>query len=158
KTVVTPSHAPADLVTLAPEQRNRVTTRTVSEGDVPVRATVPGRVEFDANRVTPFFAQLSGRIVRLEAEVGMSVREGQVLGMLDSPDVVAMQAEYQQALSSVRAARTSVEQAERTHERASKLADVEAIPRRDLQEAEVAEAHAREDLRRAEAAVVAARG
>lgn len=152
------SHQWTDLVTLAPEQEKTIAVVPVAQHDIPVRATVPGRIDFDANRVTPLFAQFSGRIVRLDVEVGVSVHAGQTLGILDSPDVVSMQAEYQEALSTARAARTSVDQSARTHQRAAKLAVVEAIPQRELQDAEVAEAHAREDLRRADASIAAARG
>jgi cobalt-zinc-cadmium efflux system membrane fusion protein len=153
-----PSGHALDTVTLAPEQRPSVISTSVAHGDVPVRASVPGRIEFNANRVTPVFAQFSGRVVRLDVEVGTSVREGQTLAMLDSSDVVGMQADYQEAQAAVRAARTGHDQAVRTRDRATRLAGVEAIPLRELQEAQAAETRAAEDLRQAEAKLGAARG
>lgn len=152
-----------DEIALGPEQQANVATSPVVAGDLPVRTSVPGRVDFNENRVTPVFAQFGGRIVRLEAETGLSVREGQVLGMLDSSDIVAIQSEYQRAraehrqcLAAERTARTSFELAARTRERATRLAAVEAIPQRELLEAEASEANARADLERAQAAVLAA--
>src|SRR5689334_16486417 len=145
-----PSDAP-DTVTLAVAQRASVVSSAVAHGDVPVHASVPGRIEFNANRVTALFAQFSGRVVRLDVEVGTPVSEGQTIAMLDSPDVVGMQADYQEALAAVRAARTSHEHAGRTRERASRLATVEAIPLRELQEAQLAETRAGEELQQAEA-------
>jgi len=151
------SPQPSDEVTLAPEQQSRVTVSPVTKGTIPVRAAVPGRVDFDANRVTPLFAQFAGRVVRVDAEVGMVVREGDVLGMLDSSDVVSLQAEYQEARAAMRAALASADHAVRAQGRAARLVAVDAIPRRELQDAEVAAAHATEDLQRAEAALAAAR-
>ena len=153
-----PSARPSDTVTLAPEQRASVVSSSVALSDVPVRASVPGRIEFNANSVTALFAQLSGRVVRLDVEVGTPVSGGQTIGFLDSPDVVGMQADYQEALAATRGARASHEHAGRTRERASRLAGVEAIPLRDLQEAQVAEARSGEELQQAESRLAAARG
>jgi membrane fusion protein, heavy metal efflux system len=154
----TTSRQVADTVKLAPEQRSSVISTSVARGDVPVRASVPGRIEFNANRVTAVFAQFSGRVVQLDVEVGTSVREGQTLAMLDSSDVVGIQADYQEALAAVRAARTSHDQSVRTRDRAKRLADAEAIPVRELQEAQVSESRAAEDLRQAATKLAAARG
>src|SRR5262245_13601539 len=79
-----------DEVALEPEQQANITTDTVKIGNLPVRTSVPGRVDFDENHMTPVFAQFAGRIVRLDAEVGFSVREGQVLRMLDYYDCVGL--------------------------------------------------------------------
>jgi cobalt-zinc-cadmium efflux system membrane fusion protein len=161
--VISKPSVPASTVVLSPEQRANVLTEIVKPADLPVRVAVPARVEFNANRVTPLFAQFAGRVVRLDVEVGMSVREGQILGMLDSPEIVGIQSDYQracadlqQALAAERTARTALGLAARTRERAARLVSVEAIPLREAQEAEAAEAHATEELQRARAAVVAA--
>src|SRR5262249_43053714 len=142
-TIAKADSTPPDAIVLEPEQRANVLTDIVKVGDLPVRTTVPGRGGFNENRVTPLFAQFAGRVVRLDAEVGLSVRTGQVLGMLDSSDIVGIQsdyqraqADYQQALTAERTAHTSLDMATRTRERAAKLAAVEAIPQRELQEAE----------------------
>lgn len=155
--------APTDEITLDPEQRQNVATDVVKVGDLPLRTSVPGRVDFNENRVTPLFAQFAGRVVRLDAEAGTAVKEGQVLGMLDSSDIVGIQSDYQraqadhqQALVAERTAKTSLDLAVRVRERAARLAAVEAIPQRELQETEASEAHAREDLQRAQAAIAAA--
>lgn len=153
-----PTATSSGTVTLAPEQRASVTVARVAQVSVPLRTTVPGRIDFNADHVTPLFAQLSGRVVRLDGEVGAPVRQGQVLGMLDSPDIVAMAAEYQQAAATLRVAQTSLNQATQTRQRAARLAQVEAIPLRDLQGAQAEEARASDELRRAQAAQASARG
>src|SRR5207302_481030 len=102
---ISASSAAADTVTLEPGQTASVISTAVAHGDVPVRASVPGRIEFNANRVTPVFAQFSGRVASLAVEVGSSVREGQPLAMIDSSEAVAVEADFQQALAAARTAR-----------------------------------------------------
>ncbi len=159
----TPPAASSDTIVLASEQQKHVVAAAVESVDLPVRTAVPGRVDFNENRVTPLFAQFSGRVVRLDAEVGMSVRQGQVLAMLDSPDIVGIQSDYQraqadseQAAGAERTARVALDAANRARQRAVRLAAVEAISQRELQEAEVAESHAKEELQRTQSAVAAA--
>jgi len=120
--------------------------------------TAPGKVAFNGNKVTPVFSQFSGRIVKLAAEVGTPLRIGQVIGTIDTPDIVSMQGDYLQALSTVRSAQTTLDLAKRTGERTSRLAAAEAVPQRDLQQAVADESRAADDLQRAEAALAAARG
>jgi cobalt-zinc-cadmium efflux system membrane fusion protein len=160
----TPSAAVAsDTIALALEQRTQVVVAPVEAVDLPVQTAVVARVDFNENRVTPLFVQFAGRVVRVDAEPGASVRQGQVLAVLDSPDIVALQSDYlraradqEQAAAAERTAQSSLDLATRTRERADRLATVEAIPQRELQEAQVAEAHAREELRRAQSGVAAA--
>ena len=154
---ISASSAAADTVTLEPGQTASVVSTAVAHGDVPVRASVPGRIEFNANRVTPVFAQFSGRVVSLAVEVGSSVREGQPLAMIDSSEAVAVEADFQQALAAARTARISHDQSVLTRDRATRLAEVEAIPTRELQEAQASETRAGEDQRQAEARLAAAR-
>jgi cobalt-zinc-cadmium efflux system membrane fusion protein len=154
---ISSSSAAADTVTLEPGQTANVVSTAVAHGDVPVRASVPGRIEFNANSVTPVFAQFSGRVVSLAVEVGSLVREGQPLAMIDSSEAVGMEADFQQALAAARGARISHDQSVLTRDRATRLAEVEAIPKRELQEAQASETRAAEDLRQAEARLAAAR-
>ncbi|MCV5682361.1 efflux RND transporter periplasmic adaptor subunit, partial [Escherichia coli] len=78
--------------------------------------STPGKVAM--RRMTPVFSQFSGRLVQLRAEVGDHVRAGQVLGTIDSPDIVGLESDYQQSLAALASARTSFELAKRTRERA----------------------------------------
>jgi cobalt-zinc-cadmium efflux system membrane fusion protein len=152
------TEAPTTAATLSPEQLSAVAVEVVQIRTVKSDVTAPGRVVFNGNGVTPVFSQFSGRLVRLDAEVGATVRRGQVIGMIDTPDIVSSEADYQQALSNERTARTSLDLATRTRERAERLLAAEAIPQRDLQQAQADESHAKDDLERAQSAVKAARG
>jgi cobalt-zinc-cadmium efflux system membrane fusion protein len=155
---VSDSETNSTLTTLSPEQRAAIAvevaqTRTL-QGDV----TAPGKIAFNGNRVTPVFSQFSGRVVRLTSEIGATVSAGQTIGMIDTPDIVAMQSDYLQALTTERTARTTLNLAMRTRERAERLADAEAIPKRDLQQAQADESRAGDDLQHALSAIAAARG
>jgi len=132
------SETKSSFATLSPEQRAAIAvevaqTRTL-QGDV----AAPGKIVFNGNRVTPVFSQFSGRVVRLMSEIGTTVRSGQAIGMIDTPDIVGMQSDYR--------------------ERAARLAEAEAIPKRDLQQAQADESRAADDLQRAQSAIAAARG
>lgn len=145
-------------INLSPEQRAAVAFEVVQKRSVQTEVAVPGKVAFNGNRVTPVLSQFSGRIVKLDALVESTVRAGQMLGMIDTPDIVGMQSDYQQAVSAERSARTTLDLAKRTRERSERLAAVEAIPQRDLQQAQADESHAADDLKRAQSAVAAAQG
>lgn len=151
------SEVSATGTTLSPEQLSAVAVEVVQSRTVRADVTAPGKVIFNGNGVTPVFSQFSGRLVRLDAEVGMIVRRGQMIGTIDTPDIVSSEADYQQALTNERSARTALDLATRTRERAERLAAAEAIPQRELQQMVADESHAGDDLRRAQSAVEAAR-
>lgn len=152
------SEASTTTATLSPEQQASVSVEVAQLRTISTDVVAPGAVAFNGNAVTPVFSQFSGRLVRLDAEVGMTVRKGQVLGTIDTPDIVASEADYQQALTNERTARTALDLATRTRERSERLTAAEAIPQRELQQAQADEARARDDLQRAQSAIEAARG
>ncbi len=148
----------ASSITLSPEQRAAIAVEVVQKRSVQTDVTVAGKIVFNGNKVTPVLSQFSGRIVKLDAVVESTVRAGQVIGTIDTPDIIGMQSDYQQSLSAERSARTTFDLAKRTRERAERLAASEAIPQRDLQQAQADESHAADDLKRAESAIAAAHG
>jgi membrane fusion protein, heavy metal efflux system len=157
KTETPASSETTSSITLSPEQRSAIAVEVVQKRSLETDVTVPGKIVFNGNKVTPVLSQFSGRIVRLDAVVESTVRAGQVLGTIDTPDIVGMQSDYQQSLTAERSARTTLDLAKRTRERAERLAAAEAIPQRDLQQAQADESRAADDLKRAESAIAAAR-
>ncbi len=147
-----------DGIRLTPEQQATISVEVVQRTNVQMDVAAPGKVAFNGSRLTPVFSQFGGRLVRLDAEVGALVRAHGILGMIDTPDIVGMQSDYLQALTTERSARTTLDLARRTRERTERLVSVEAVPQRDLQQARVDESRATDDLQRAEAAVVGTRG
>jgi len=155
---VSDSESNSTLTTLTPEQRAAIAIEVAQTHTLQGEVTAPGKIAFNGNRVTPVFSQFSGRVARLLPEIGATVSSGQTIGMIDSPDIVGMQSDYLQTLTTERSARTTLNLAMRTRERAERLAEAEAIPKRDLQQAQADESRAGDDLQHALSAIAAARG
>ena len=147
----------ASAIQLSPDQTLNISVEIVQRHSVAGEVKSPGKVAFNGNQISPVLTQFSGRLVKLLAEVGQNVHAGQILGSVETPDIVQPQADYQQSLANERTAQTSLENLIRTRERAERLVKVEAIPLRELQQAQVDEKHAREDLERSRQAITAAR-
>lgn len=140
-----PASAPGTLLLQPPPPHLQVeAVRTTPEGGV--EAT--GRVAFDDARVSRVASPLSGRVLQLVARPGDRVRRGQALLLIASPDAEA-------AVADLTAAQADLQLAEKGLERARRLWQEQAIPRKDLQQAEgdavkaraaVARAHARLDV------------
>src|SRR5215813_8754050 len=77
-------------ITLSPEQRAAIAVEVVQKRSVQTDVTVPGKIAFNGSRVTAVLSQFSGRIVKLDATVESTVRAGQVLGTIDTPDIVGI--------------------------------------------------------------------
>ena len=138
-----------DAIQLSPEQQAAISVETVQPTTLQLDVSTPGKIAFNADRITPVFSQFSGRLVRLSAEVGSEVRAGDTLATVDTPDVVSAEADYQQAIANEHTARSALELAMRVRQRAERLAAAEAIAARELQQAQADEARARDDLQRA---------
>lgn len=137
-----PAPPPGPLLLQPPPPGLQVeAVRATPEGGV--EAT--GRVAFDDSRVSRVASPLSGRVLELVARPGDRVRRGQALLVIASPDAEA-------AVADLTAAEADLHLAEKGLERARSLWDDQAIPRKELQQAEgdtvkaraaVARAHAR---------------
>lgn len=158
KTETPTANETTSAITLTPEQRAAVSVEVAQKQSVQADVMVPGKIAFNGNKITPVLSQFSGRIVKLDASVESTVKAGQVIGTIDTPDIVGIQSDYQQAVAAERIARTTVDLAKRTRERDERLAAAEAIPQRDLQQAQADESRAADDLKRAESAVAGALG
>ena len=144
-------------IKLTPDQRGQISVEVVQKRVVQGVVKSPGKIAFNSSQISPVLPQFSGRLIKLNAEIGNTVRAGQILGMIETPDIVQPQADYQQAVANKRTVQTTLEHAVRTRERDERLATAEAIPTRELQDAQVDEKHAREDLARSDQAINAAR-
>ncbi len=63
----------------------------------PVMEPLNGRIAFDENHTARVTSPVTGRALRIDAEIGDKVSAGQVLVELDSPDVGSAVAEYRKA-------------------------------------------------------------
>lgn len=104
---------------------------------------VTGTITYDANRVSHIGPRTDGRIVRLTADVGERVRDGQALAVLESPEVGQVRAEEHRAEALVKIAREN-------YDRERRLEQQGISSRKELLDAEA-------ELRRAEADLLSAR-
>jgi len=107
-----------------------------------------GVIRPDAQRSVTIRSRIAGRVLRVAADVGDKVASGQLLAVLEGPDVTAAQARYRTALAREAAAK-------RAAERGAKLLQIGAMSLAEVEsrnsEAEVAAAEAaaaRQDLTR----------
>ena len=129
---------------LSPQQLQaaQVTVTTVEQQTVNSHLSAPGRIAFDDSHVAHVFSPVSGRVVRIEAQIGQRVSKGAPLATLESPDVGAAAADFGKAEADLQAA-------ERELRRQRELVDAHAGAQRDLEAAQAARDRAAAELTRA---------
>jgi cobalt-zinc-cadmium efflux system membrane fusion protein len=90
---------------------------------------INGRIAWDDTRTSRVHTPVSGRVVDLRVLPGATVRRGDVLAVISSP-------EFGQAQSEARRADTDLQQAERTLARVRELHQAGVVPLKDMQAAE----------------------
>ena len=135
---------PPGVVTFAPNapQLSSIVVRSVRMEVMPVASPQAGRVAYDENHTTRISSPIAGRVLALHAEVGDSVRAGQALAELDSPDLGTAEADWQKA-------RADELRKQRAFERAKTLFDGEVLARKDFEGAQADADQARSETRRA---------
>lgn len=126
------SAADSSVLEANPEQYPlvKVETRNVAN-----QVVTNGSVTWDVTRSVPIASIAGGRVLDIKARLGDDVKVGQVLLVIDSPDLAGAQADYRRAVSSERLT-------EKSYERVKALYEHKAAPLKDVQQAE-------EDLQRA---------
>lgn len=129
---------------LSPQQMQagQVALAPVVEAPVAAELTSPGRIAFDDSHVAHVFSPVSGRVIRIEAQLGARVRKGAPLVTLDSPDVGMAAADMGKAEADLQAA-------ERELRRQRELVEAHAGAQRDLDAAQAARDRAVAELARA---------
>src|SRR6266481_705638 len=146
-----------DVIEATPEQMKEIRVETVHEQAIDLDLETTGKVGFNEDHFTPVLAPYNGRVLEVMGNKGDLVRAGQPLLVIDSPDLVATVNDLSQAASDVDKARIAVDQADKAAQRARNLHQQEALATKELQAAETDLAKAREDYRRAQAAVAVVR-
>ncbi len=129
---------------LSPQQMQagEVQLATVEEQPVVSELTAPGRITFDDSHVAHIFSPVTGRVARIEAQLGQRVRKGAPLVVLESPDVGV-------AAADVGKAEADLQAAERELRRQRELFEAHAASQRDLETAQAARDRAAAELARA---------
>jgi len=101
-------NAPANTgsnVTLTAEQRRNITIATVAPGRFHQTVNTTGVVDFDNDQATAMLAPFSGTVSQLLVEPGQSVRKGEALAKVVSPDYASAVSTYRKALVTAQNAR-----------------------------------------------------
>lgn len=93
--------------------------------------TANGTITFDANRSSVVAPRAEGRVITMQADLGMHVGRGSVLAILESADVGQARGELERA-------RATLEAAQKNHERERRLFDQMVSSQKELLEAEAA--------------------
>ena len=109
-----------------------------------VTVDLPARLVWNEERTQRIYAPFAGRVIRIAADVGQSVKPGTVLAQLASPDFGVAQAET--AKAQVDAGLT-----QKTLQRQRELFEAGIIARKDVDLAEADAARSHAEIRRAEA-------
>lgn len=75
----------------------KVKVAPLDEQDVDDVVLASGKVSFDDARVSHVFSPVSGRITRIQAQPGQRVKKGDVLAILESPDIGIASADLRKA-------------------------------------------------------------
>jgi cobalt-zinc-cadmium efflux system membrane fusion protein len=120
----------------------KVKVEALGEQDVDDVIVTSGKVAFDDSRVSHVFSPVSGRIVRIDAKPGTRVKKGDVLAVLESPDIGIASSDLHKAQADLIAA---------THDldRQKDLLAAHASSQRDYEQAEDSYRKAKAEVERA---------
>jgi cobalt-zinc-cadmium efflux system membrane fusion protein len=119
-----------------------IQSQSIPASPLPLTEVLSGRVAYDEDVTAHIAVSFSGRIVALRAEPGDSVRVGQPLADIDSPDFGTARAELDKA-------RAEEAQAHQALERAKNLVPGEAIAAKEWEAAQADYAQAQAETARA---------
>ncbi|MDB4943750.1 MAG: putative Co/Zn/Cd efflux system rane fusion protein [Labilithrix sp.] len=114
----------------------------LDEQDVDDVIVTSGKVTFDDAHVAHVFSPVSGKVTKIEAKVGQRVKKGEVLAVLESPDIGIASADLHKA-------QADQITAEHDMERQKELLAAHATSQRDYEQAEDAYRKAKAEVDRA---------
>lgn len=127
--------------TAAP-QLSQIQAEAASLAPVPMDDPLAARVAYDENATARLFTPIAGRVVEIRANIGDSVKAGDVLAVLDAPELGTAAADLAKA-------RADAEQKKSSLERVRSLVEAEVLPRRELEAAQADWQQARAEAERA---------
>jgi cobalt-zinc-cadmium efflux system membrane fusion protein len=128
ETAASLSASPEVVVALTPEaiQRAGIVVAPVSAGSGTSSLRLPGTVEPNAYRQVTVTPLVGGRVTRVLAELGQSVRMGQPLAEIFSPELAEAETRFVSA-------RTELDAHERELQRTEKLVEIGSASRQELE-------------------------
>jgi cobalt-zinc-cadmium efflux system membrane fusion protein len=121
------------LVRLTSQQIQQAGIKTDKAGEATIDTSVqlPGEVRFNEDRTAHIVPRLAGVAETVNAALGQTVKKGQVLAVISSPELAEMR-------STLNAARTRLNLARTTYEREKKLWEDKISAQQDYQQAQQA--------------------
>lgn len=147
----------ADEVKLTPAAIDRYGITVAPAGKSVLRTAfaAPARVAFNADAMAHVSSAVTGRVSELRIKLGDNVKRGDVLFVVDSPELGQAQSEYLLKRKAVDAARPAVQLAKEAYDRAKLLLDQnQSIALAEVQKRESEWRTAEGNLRSAEATVI----
>lgn len=133
-----------------PKQWTSLTIAPVDEVVFRTEHLTEGKIAVDEDRSTLVFSPYSGRVTRLLAKPGETVKAGQPLFTVEAPDMVQTQNDFITAISNLNKARSALELARIVEQQNKTLYESRAGPLRDLQQAQATSRAAENDVRSAQ--------
>jgi cobalt-zinc-cadmium efflux system membrane fusion protein len=121
---------------------SRVETAVVNYSDTKPELTLAGKVAFGEDRYSRISSPLQGRVLEVRAKLGDHVKAGDVLVIIDSPDISAAYSDFVKEAS-------DLEYSARAYELAKDLYENKALPLKDYKQAENDLIKAKAEFRRA---------
>lgn len=133
---------PAKRAAISRDAGSRVETGLVDYSGSQQDLSLAGKVAYGEDRYSKISSPLQGRVVEVRVHLGDRVKAGDVLMVIDSPDIAQAYSEYVKEDS-------DLQYATRAHELAKDLYENKAMPLKDLKQAENELVKARAEYRRA---------
>ena len=134
---------PSNLIELKSPEAANFRIEEVSLKSLRNTLQVPGRVQFNENKLTHVGTRVPGRIVEVRANLGDKVNEGDSLALIDSTELGTAQSEYLKAKANLQAQ-------EKSYVRAKKLLEGKAISLGEYQRREAEYMTVRAEFKAAE--------
>ena len=140
-----------------PAEWASLTIEPVSARSFRAEHVTEGKIAVDEDKSTPVFSPYAGRVTKLLAKPGDSVRAGQPLFTIEAADNVGAQNDFISAITGLNKAKSQLDLATIQDKRAKDLSEGRAIPLKDYQQTQATLLQAQNDQRSAETALEAAR-
>ncbi len=134
-----PEAGAGGLIVLPPDSPllEQVRVETVQAAPVSLNeVSAPGQIDFDVSRVGRVHVPAAGRVATVAVRLGDSVRAGQPVMTVDSPEAEDAVSAYRQALSAAVQSRANLAKVTADRNRANDLFEHKAASRKDVMAAE----------------------
>ena len=133
--------------TPTPAEWASLTIEPVTERAFRAEHVTEGKIAVDEDRSTPVFSPYAGRVTKLLARPGDTVKQGQALFVIEAADNVQAQNDFIAAMTGLNKAKSALDLAQLQDKRAKDLFEGKAVPLKDYQQSQATLIQAQNDLR-----------